>query len=148
MYPVIITAILGGVLGASGAYLYNKMLPDECCNGGMDSNPRADATSTLRPQIYIFMMDGCHYCEMIKPTIREIENQSSAEVLKFTYFRDKQNPTIEELLDEYDIDRFPTIIVRKDKDNYTRYDINSFSEPRDEADRFAEWLTNYVHSEM
>lgn len=125
-----ITTVLGTGLAIVAAFTLFKIF----------SSKKRDVT------VSVFLMKDCKYCEMAKPTIEVIDKHIPLQ--KYTYEPSRPNSYVNELMDQYEVDRVPVFIAEIIDDsgnhNYEKYYIRDYHSPEKEVENFGKWLKEYL----
>jgi thioredoxin-related protein len=96
--------------------------------------------------LYFFLMNGCGWCDQLKPHVEKITNlqQVDAEFAKLVSVRTIVFPTSDgdeqQLAKDFGVQAFPTIVLSRE--NKTKYWV--FSSPERTAERIQDWVTSVV----
>lgn len=140
---ILITVLIALLLITLGYLLYNVFGRKQ----GVEKY--ADDTDTRDPGehvLYFFLMNGCGWCDQLKPHMEQIINlqQTDADFSKLVQIRTIVFPTSEgdeqQLAKDFGVQAFPTIVLtRADKSKYW-----VFSAPERTAQRIQDWVTSVI----
>jgi len=123
-------------------YIAPKMNPDYVANREWDKSP-SDSTSEI--DIMLFTADWCPYCKKAKPIWEEFHNTYDGKVVngykinvKTINCTNDNDANVQNLLDKYKVEGFPTIKLIKNGDVYD-YDAKP---DKESLKQFLDAMTN------
>lgn len=135
------------IIVALGYYLYqcrtkNEYFSDAADNDFIGENEEFSGNSDC--QVKFFYADWCGYCQKAKPHFTKFMNANNGKVLggnkvsiEMVDLSDSNTPANQEIMNKYNIQGFPTILLIKNGKNIPYPDSSS----REDPSAYAKWVS-------